>query len=75
MIKCHLSRLMGERKKRIADLARETGLARNTLTLLYDESAVRVDLAVVSQLCEYFGCSVGELLEHVPDQGRAKQKR
>ena len=75
MIKCHLSRLMGERKKRIADLARETGLARNTLTLLYDESAVRVDLAVVSQLCEYFGCSAGELLEYVPDQRRAKQKR
>ena len=38
MIKCHLSRLMGERKLKIADVARESGLHRNTITLLYDET-------------------------------------
>lgn len=39
MIKCHLARLMGERKLRIADVIRETGLSRNTVTLLYKETA------------------------------------
>lgn len=63
MIKCHLSRLMGERKLKIADLARETGLHRNTITLLYDETAVRVDLDAIDRLCTYFGVSVGDLLE------------
>jgi putative transcriptional regulator len=66
LIKCHLSRLMGERKLKIADVSRETGLHRNTITLLYDETASRVDLDAVDRLCRYFGVTVGELFEQVP---------
>lgn len=68
MIKCHLSRLMGERKMKIADVARDTGLHRNTITLLYDETAARVDLETIEQLCRLFDCSVGELFEYVPEE-------
>lgn len=63
MIKCHLSRLMGERKLKISDVARDTGLHRNTVTLLYQETATRVDLEAVDSLCRYFNVSVGELFE------------
>jgi putative transcriptional regulator len=65
LIKCHLSRLMGERKLKIADLARQTGLHRNTITLLYDETASRVDLDAIDRLCGYFGVGVGDLFEQV----------
>ena len=65
MIRCHLSRLMGERKMNIADVARETGLNRNTVTLLYKETATRVDLEAIDKLCELLGCEVGELLERI----------
>lgn len=68
MIKCHLSRLMGEHKLKTADVARVTGLHRNTITLLYDETAVRVDLDAIDKLCELFGISVGELFERVPER-------
>lgn len=67
MIRCHLSRLMGEHKMKIADVARETGLHRNTITLLYNETANRVDLEAVDRLCSLFKCPVGELFEHIPD--------
>ncbi|WP_372747222.1 helix-turn-helix domain-containing protein [Litorivivens sp.] len=67
MIKCHLSRLMGERKLKVTDVARETGLHRNTITLLYKETATRVELDAVDQLCEFFDCEVGELFERVSD--------
>lgn len=67
MIKCHLSRLMGERKLKIADVARETGLHRNTVTLLYDETAVRVDLEAIDKLCTLFNVTVGELFEKQAD--------
>lgn len=67
MIRCHLSRLMGEHKMKIADVARETGLHRNTITLLYNETANRVDLETVERLCSLFKCPVGELFEHIPD--------
>ncbi len=63
MIKCHLARLMGERKMKIMDVARETGLNRNTVTLLYKETAQRIDLDAMDKLCELFDCSVGDLFE------------
>jgi len=67
VIKCHLSRLMGERKVRVADVARDTGLHRNTVTLLYKETATQVDLEAIDRLCEYFDCAVGDLFERVRD--------
>lgn len=63
MIRCHLSRLMGERKLKIVDVARETGINRGTITRLYQESALRVDFEVLDKLCDLFECEVGELLE------------
>ena len=63
MIRCHLARMMGEHKMRIADVARETGLSRATVTLLYKETAQKVDLEALDKLCELFKCGIGELLE------------
>jgi len=67
VIKCHLSRLMGERKLKVSDVARDTGLHRNTVALLYHETATRVDLPAVEALCRYFGIQVGDLFEVVDD--------
>ncbi|UZJ44075.1 helix-turn-helix transcriptional regulator [Marinimicrobium sp. C6131] len=64
MIKCHLARLMGEHKLKIADVARQTGLNRNTITLLYKETAQKVDLDAIDKLCQLFECEVGDLLEY-----------
>ena len=63
MIRCHLARMMGERKMRIADVARESGLSRSTVTLLYRETVQKVDLETIEKLCLLFKCEVGELLE------------
>ena len=63
MIKCQLARLMGERKMKIMDVARETGLNRNTVTLLYKETAQRIDLEAIDKLCDLFECEVSDLLE------------
>ncbi|RRJ82826.1 helix-turn-helix domain-containing protein [Aestuariirhabdus litorea] len=65
MIKCNLARLMGERTMKIVDVARETRLNRNTVTLLYKETAQRIDLETIEKLCDLFDCEVGELLERV----------
>jgi len=67
MVRCNLSRLMGEKKLKVIDVARETGLHRNTITLLYKETATRVDLETIEKLCELFDCEVGELFERVND--------
>lgn len=69
MIRCHLSRLMGEKKLKVVDVARLTGLHRNTITLLYNETAARVDIDAIEKLCELFEVGVGELFEYLPESG------
>ncbi len=65
MIKCHLAKLMGERKMKVVDVARETGLNRNTITLLYKETAQRIDFETIEKLCDLFQCKVEDLLEKI----------
>lgn len=67
MIRCHLGRLMGEHKMKIVEVARKTGLHRNTVTLLYKETASRIDLDTLDRLCRLFRCEVGDLLEFVEE--------
>lgn len=63
MVKCHLARMMGEHKMRVADVVRATGLSRATVTLLYKETAKKVDVEAIEQLCLLFDCEIGELFE------------
>lgn len=70
MIRCHLSSLMGRDKLNIADVSRLTGLNRSTITALYRETSTRVDLPAIEQLCTLFKCSIGDLLEVVPETNK-----
>jgi len=67
MVRVHLSRLMGEKKLKIADVARATEINRGTITRLYHESAVRIDFDVLEKLCTYMDCSVADMVEVMPD--------
>lgn len=72
MIKCHLSRIMGEKKLKISDVSRDTGINRGTITRLYQETAVRVEFEVLEKLCRYLDCSIGDLLEVDFAEGKPK---
>ena len=71
MIRCHLSTLMGKEKLRVTDVAQRTGLNRSTITALYKETATRVELPAIEQLCRLFNCQVGDLFELVDDDREA----
>lgn len=68
MIRCHFSRLLGERKLKISDVARDTGINRGTLTRLYHETAERIELDVLDKLCDYFQVDLPALLERTADK-------
>ena len=51
MIRLKLSALMGERKLRISDVMRDTGISRNALTRIYREEVDRLDLEILEMLC------------------------
>jgi len=61
MIKCHLSTLLGERKLKVAEVARDTGVNKNTIHRLYNETATRIDLEVIEKLCVYLNIDMNEL--------------
>lgn len=64
--------MMGEHKLKVIDVARETGLHRNTITLLYNETATRVDLETIDRLCRLFRCAVSDLFEFSDSENTAK---
>ena len=68
MIKIHLSRLMGEHKIKTAELARELGLSRGTISSLYYETAQKIDVKVLDSLCKRFGCKLQDLIEYVEEE-------
>jgi putative transcriptional regulator len=68
MIKCHLSKILGERKLKISDVANATGINRGTITRLYQETAIRVEFEVLEKLCIFLECDIAELLELTEQQ-------
>lgn len=68
MIECKLASLMGERKiLKLSDVVHSTGINRNTLTSLYYDRAVRIELPIADKLCKYFNCTMNDLFEYTPD--------
>ncbi|MFT5294884.1 MAG: putative transcriptional regulator [Psychroserpens sp.] len=61
MIKCHLSTLLGQKKLKVAEVARDTGINKNTLHRLYNETATRVEMEVIEKLCVYLSIDLNEL--------------
>ncbi|MEH7393326.1 helix-turn-helix domain-containing protein [Bacillus sp. JJ1474] len=69
MIKIHLSRIMGEQKLKISDVATMTGLHRNGITRLYNDETDGIKFDTLEKLCTALNCSVGELIEHIKEDG------
>ncbi|MFV0448509.1 MAG: helix-turn-helix domain-containing protein [Vibrio sp.] len=65
MLKCHLSKIMGEKRLKISDVSRDTGINRGTITRMYNETATRIEIEVIDVLCGYLNVQVGELFEYV----------
>lgn len=48
---------------KISGVSRDTGISRTTLTNLYYGKSKAVSFSVLGRLCNYLGCSVGDILE------------
>lgn len=68
MITNTVSKKMGERRKNITEVSRETGLSRTALTALYNETSTGITYGTLNSLCQYFGCGVGEILQYKEEQ-------
>ena len=62
MIRVNLSKLLGERKMKQADLARITGIRPATINDLYHELAERISLEHLDLIYEALQCDLSDLL-------------
>ncbi len=67
MIKCRLSRLLGDRKMSVLALKRRTGLSYVTLQNLYHEKTAGVTFYTIDKICKSLECNTGDLLEYVEE--------
>jgi len=73
-VTCKLSTIMGERRLKMSDVVRGTGLGRTTVWNLYHDKATRIGFDVLAKLCRFLKCQPGDLLVYVPDEeGRERE--
>ena len=65
MIVNHLPTLLAERRLKVADAVRATGVSKTTLHKIYNDQSSRIDFDTIDKLCEYLG--VGDLFEYVTE--------
>lgn len=75
MLRCHLAVLMAQKKMKVADVCRETGLNRTAVSALYFERMQRIDVDTIERLCALFDCGVADLLEVQRDKNAAQGEK
>lgn len=62
MIICNLPVLLAERRLKVSDLIRGTGINKTTLHKLYNGESTRIDFETINKICDFLDIGVGDLL-------------
>ncbi|MGE5443982.1 MAG: helix-turn-helix domain-containing protein [Ignavibacteriales bacterium] len=65
MVKCNLSRILGEKRILRVELSRQTGIAMYTLAQLYYDKWDGIKRDTINTLCKALSMQVGDLFEYV----------
>ena len=68
MVIWKLHELMGKKRLKIADVAREADLSWETVAAVYHGKAKAISLETINALCRAMDCQPGDLLVYIPDQ-------
>jgi len=71
-IKCHLSKILGERRISQTELARKSGLSTFTINKFYNEKWLGIDQHTMVALCKALNVQVGDLFEYVETKDKRK---
>ena len=64
MITCNLPVLLAERRMKVSDLVRATGMSKTTLHKLYNGQSTRIDFETLDKICDLLEVEVGDILVH-----------
>ncbi|WP_040727382.1 helix-turn-helix transcriptional regulator [Thiomicrorhabdus sp. Kp2] len=62
MIDSKLSTLMGSKRLKVIDVAREIEVNRSSIDKLYNNQAKRIDLETLDKLCKFLDCTPNDIL-------------
>lgn len=74
MIRFRLKELIAEQEFQqgrvitLAEVSKETGIHRATLSKISNERGYNTGSENIDRLCNYFGCDVSDIMEHIPDK-------
>jgi len=67
MFEYKLSEILGKKRLKIKQVAKETGISYVTLCKIYNNKPVNITLKVVDRLLNYLNCSVTGLIDFIPN--------
>ena len=70
-----LSRTLGERRIKCAELIRRTGIRSETIYEYYNDLQERINLDYLDRICAALDCEITDILERVDDEEEAKTRR
>ncbi len=65
MVICRLSSILGERRLKVSDVVRDTGIARATVDRYYYDTVQSYDREVLDKLCQYLSVDLPALIQSV----------
>lgn len=68
MIRMRLGHLLLDRDMKLKDLAEQTGIAVNNLSILKTNKARAIRFSTLEALCRVLQCKPGDLLEYLPGE-------
>lgn len=81
VIRYRLKELIADREFRerrritLEEVARATGISRNTLSRIANTYGYNTTTEVLDRLCHYFGCTLSDIAEHIPDAEAPREER
>lgn len=67
-VHCRLSTILGEKRIKMAELVRMTGVSKTTVYGMYHDKVKKIDYSVIDRICRALECSVGDLIVYTPDE-------
>ena len=65
----NFSAILGKRLLKISDVYAATGVSRSTLTSIYYQRSISVNLETLKKICDFLQVPLSELIEYTPKKG------
>jgi putative transcriptional regulator len=71
----NISMILGRRREKIREFARNTGISYTTANALYNAKTTAISFELLARLCAYFGVTPNDLFPYEPSAEDLKPKQ